>query len=50
VTQAGGAQAKVEEVEILDVDVDHLDDRPLALLFRSEWTAMEPWAIGDTPT
>jgi hypothetical protein len=40
VTQAGGAQARVKEVEILDVDVKHLDDRPLGLLFRAEWTAM----------
>jgi hypothetical protein len=35
VTQAGGAR-----VEILDVDVNHLDDRPLGLLFRATWTAM----------
>jgi hypothetical protein len=40
VTQAGGAQAKVREIDILEVAVDHLDDRPLALLFRSKWTAM----------
>ena len=40
VTQAGGAQARVKEVEIEDVTVKHLDDRPLALLFRSKWTAM----------
>jgi hypothetical protein len=40
VTQAGGAQAKVRKIEILDVAVDHLDERPLALLFRSKWTAM----------
>jgi hypothetical protein len=40
VTQAGGAQAKVRNIEILEVAVDHLDDRPLALLFRSKWTAM----------
>jgi hypothetical protein len=40
VTQAGGAQARVKEVEIEDVAVKHLDDRPLALLFRSKWTAM----------
>ena len=31
VTQAGGVQARVKEVKILDVDVDHLDDRPLLL-------------------
>jgi len=40
VTQAGGAQARVKEIEILDVTVDHIDDRPLALLFHSKWTAM----------
>ena len=40
VTQAGGARARVKEVEILDVDVKHLDDRPLGLLFRAKWTAM----------
>jgi len=40
VTQAGGARARVKEVEILNVDVTHLDDRPLGLLFRTQWTAM----------
>jgi uncharacterized SAM-binding protein YcdF (DUF218 family) len=40
VTQAGGARARVKEVEILNVDVNHLDDRPLGLLFRTMWTAM----------
>ena len=40
VIQAGGARAKVKEVEIKDVSVKHLDDRPLALLFHSRWTAM----------
>jgi hypothetical protein len=40
VTQAGGARARVKEVEILDVDVNHLDDRSLGLLFRTKWTAM----------
>jgi hypothetical protein len=40
VTQAGGARARVKEVEILDVDVNHLDDRSLGLLFRAEWTAI----------
>jgi hypothetical protein len=40
VTQADGAQAKVKEIEIQDVSVKHLDDRPLALLFHSKWTAM----------
>lgn len=40
VTQAGNARARVKEVEVLDVDVSHLDDRPLGLLFRATWTAM----------
>ena len=40
VTQAGGAQGKVKEVDILDVSVKQMDDRPLALAFRSKWTAM----------
>ena len=40
VTQAGGARARVKEVEILNVDVTPLDDRPLGLLFRTQWTAM----------
>ena len=40
VTQAGGARAKVKEIEIQDVSVKHLDDRPLALVFHSKWTAM----------
>ena len=37
---AGGARARVEEVKILDVDVDHLDEKPLGLLFHAIWTAM----------
>jgi len=40
VIQAGGARARVKEVEILDVAVDHLADRPLGLLFKARWTAM----------
>ena len=40
VTQAGGAQARVKEVKILDVAMDPVDDQPLALLFRAKWTAM----------
>jgi hypothetical protein len=40
VTQAGGAKGKVKDIDILDVSVKHLDDRPLALLFHSKWTAM----------
>jgi hypothetical protein len=40
VTQAGGARARVKEVEILDVEVSHLKDRFLGLLFHAKWTAM----------
>jgi hypothetical protein len=40
VTQAGGARAKVKKIAIQDVAVKHLDDRPLAMLFHSKWTAM----------
>jgi len=40
VTQAGGARARVKEVEILEVDVDHLDGRALDLLFHARWTAL----------
>jgi hypothetical protein len=40
VTQAGGARARVKEVKILDVAVENLGDRPLALSFHSRWTAM----------
>ena len=40
VTQARGAQARVKEVEILDVHVNHLDGRHLGLLFYTQWTAM----------
>ena len=40
VAQAGGARARVKEVEILDVDVSQLDDHPLGLLFQAKWTAM----------
>jgi hypothetical protein len=40
VTQAGGAQARVKEVKIRDVDVSPLKDRPLGLLFHAGWTAL----------
>ena len=40
VTQAGGARARVKEIEILDVDVNSLYDHPLGLLFHAKWTAM----------
>jgi len=39
VTQAGGARARVKEVEILEVDVNRLDDSPLGWLFHAKWTA-----------
>jgi len=40
VTQAGGAQARVKEVKIQDVDMSPLKERPLGLLFRAKWTAL----------
>ena len=40
ITQAGGARARVKEIEILDVEVNQLDHRPLGLLFHARWTAM----------
>jgi hypothetical protein len=40
VQRAGGARAKVKEVEILDVAVEGHPDRPLAYVFNAEWTAM----------
>ena len=39
VTQAGGARARVKEIEILDVNVNQLDDHPLGRLFHARWTA-----------
>ena len=39
VTQAGGARARVKAVEVLEVDVNRLDDRPLGRLFHATWTA-----------
>jgi len=40
VTQAGGARARVQEVQILDVDVRHLDGHGLGLMFHARWTAL----------
>ncbi len=40
VQRAGGAQAKVKEVEIVDVMMKPHPDRPLALTFNSNWTAL----------
>ena len=39
VAQAGGAQARVQEVEILDAEVGHPSDAPLAMSYRARWTA-----------
>ena len=39
VTQAGGAQARVNAVEIQSVDVGKLENEPLGRLFRTVWTA-----------
>ncbi len=38
VTQAGGAQARVDEVEIQDAKVKRLADPPLGMLYRATWT------------
>lgn len=40
VTQAGGAQARVKEIHIENVEVKPLNDRPLGLLFHARWTAL----------
>ena len=40
VKRAGGAQAKVKEVEILDVSVEDVAGRPFAMGLKSRWTAM----------
>ena len=40
VQKAGGAQAKIKQVEILDVTAGKIADRPLAFAFKSKWTAM----------
>ena len=40
VTQAGGAQAKVKEVEIQDVSVTSMPGNPVGLVFHARWTAM----------
>jgi hypothetical protein len=37
---AGGARARVKEVKILDVDVGHLEEKQIGLLFHAIWTAM----------
>ncbi|MGB5874749.1 MAG: hypothetical protein WBG01_11470 [Bacteroidota bacterium] len=40
VTQAGGAQARVKEVEIVKANRNHADGNPLKMLFHANWTAM----------
>ena len=40
VKRAGGAQARVKKVKILEVSVDGLADRTLAFSFKSKWTAL----------
>lgn len=39
VKRAGGAQAKVKKVEILDVSASNIEVHPPALCFRCKWTA-----------
>jgi len=39
VAQAGGAQARVKEVEIREAALEHLADPPLAMRYRATWTA-----------
>jgi hypothetical protein len=40
VKKAGGAQARVKEVEILDLDVQRAEESALAHDFKARWTAM----------
>jgi hypothetical protein len=40
VTQAGGAQARVKEVEILDADIEPVSRRSLGMVCHTQWTAM----------
>jgi hypothetical protein len=40
VQAAGGAQAKVKEVEIRNAVAERLDDSPLGYALRGQWTAM----------
>jgi len=40
VQKAGGAQAKVKAVEVLEASVDSQPDRPLAYTFKAKWTAL----------
>jgi hypothetical protein len=40
VQRAGGAQARVKKVEVQDVKVESVENRPSAVSLRSKWTAM----------
>jgi hypothetical protein len=40
VKKAGGAQAKVQEIEVLSVHADSLSDRSAAFALKGKWTAM----------
>jgi len=40
VARAGGAQAKVQEIDILDVIPQRMEGRSMGYAFRSRWTAM----------
>ncbi|MDH3671054.1 MAG: hypothetical protein OES46_07785 [Gammaproteobacteria bacterium] len=40
IQKAGGAQAKIKDVEILDVAAEKISERPLAFALKSKWTAM----------
>jgi len=40
IKKAGGAQAKVKAVEVLDASLEELADRPLAFALKSQWTAL----------
>ena len=40
VAQAGGARARVKQIDIQDVDVHPAADRPLGLRFDARWTAL----------
>ena len=37
--QAGGAQARIQSVEIEEATAERLDDRPLTYAIRGNWTA-----------
>jgi hypothetical protein len=39
IKRAGGAQAKIKDVDILEAQAERLKDRPLAYAIRGEWTA-----------